>query len=173
MRRIKEASWWYWLATVGLLAAGLAGRAAGFQLAIVLCAVQVVHFALRRKSLTAFPVQVRAGYLGLLLAAQWPPLHFLYWVQLVGTSAMVAVDYCFLARMLSLLPWNRSEPISWHLAARRIFSPPVSGSILNQPVALASSVTPVPPRVRARRVVAQTARTMQTPASRNGCPCDL
>jgi hypothetical protein len=158
MQRINEASWWYWLVAVGLLAAGLAGWRAGFQVAMVLCAVQIVHFAWRRKSLTAFPVQIRVAYLGLLVAAQWPPLYCIYWVQLVGTTAMVTFDYCFLARMLSLSPWNRHEPFSWRLVARRIFSPPVSGSILNQPVSEISSATPVPPRVRARLVAARAAR---------------
>jgi len=128
--RFREAGWWYWLATVGLLAAGLAFWPPALLGAIGLTLVQVVHFACRKRSLTAFPVQVRWAYLAMLLAGLWEPLRVLYWIQLVGTTAMVTVDYCLLARLLSLLPGNRSEPLTLSLVARRIFSAPRRGSIL-------------------------------------------
>ena len=85
---------------------------------------------MRASGVAAFPVQVRVAYLGLLVAAQWQPLYWIYWVQLVGTTAMVMFDYCFLARCLSLLPWNRTEPLSFHLVLRTFFSAPVPGNIL-------------------------------------------
>ncbi|MEW5792622.1 MAG: hypothetical protein ACOY4L_00780 [Pseudomonadota bacterium] len=68
----KSVAWWYWLATVLLLGLGLlGGYFAAFYAAIVLTAIQVVHFALRDRSLASFPVQVRIAYLGLLLLALW------------------------------------------------------------------------------------------------------
>jgi hypothetical protein len=91
---------------------------------------QAAHFLLREGRPSAFPVQVRVGYLGLLLAGQWDPLYFVYWVQLVGTTAMVAFDYCPLARALSLMPWNRQQPLSARLVLRTFLAPPVKGSIL-------------------------------------------
>ena len=102
MFEIRNIGWWYWLATLVLLAGGLAGWPSGIDLATALCAVQVVHFAIRTGSPTSFPVQVRAAYLDLLVAGNWPPLAFVHWVQLAGTSATVVFGYCPLARMLSL-----------------------------------------------------------------------
>ena len=43
---------------------------------------------------------------------------------------MVLVGYCPLARMLSLLPWNRRQPLSVALVRRTFLSAPVSGSIV-------------------------------------------
>lgn len=51
-------------------------------------------------------------YMVLLVCGLWEPLRFLYWIQLIGTSAMVLVGYCLLARILSLMPWNLREPLS-------------------------------------------------------------
>jgi len=125
----KGPVWWYWLVTVILLATGLAGYFPAFYATIALCLVQVGHFRKRSGSWTSFPVQVRVAYLGLLLLALWEPLRWIFWIQLVGTTAMVTVDYCFLARCLSLLPWNRSEPLSWQRVWRTFFSAPVAGSV--------------------------------------------
>lgn len=125
----KTIAWWYWLVTVCLLATGLAGVVEGFYFAILFCAWQVVFFYRRESSLSAFPVQVRLAYLGLLLLAQWPLLYMIYWVQLIGTCAMVLVGYCLLARSLALMPWNRSQPLTWTLLTSTLFSPPVTGSV--------------------------------------------
>lgn len=133
--RIHEAGWWYWLLTAGCLAASLGLRFEAVYLAVALCSVQVVHFGVRHRSLRAFPVQVRFAYLGLLAAGLWEPLRVLHGIQLVGTTAVVLVDYCFLARLMSLLPWNRRQPFSLALLGRTIFSRPVRGSILKSPAA--------------------------------------
>jgi hypothetical protein len=44
---------------------------------------------------------------------------------------MVLVGYCPLARALSLLPWNRSQPLSAALVRRTFVSAPVRGSIVD------------------------------------------
>lgn len=67
-------------------------------------------------------MQVRIAYLGLLILGVWTPLQCIHWLQLIGTSARVLVGYCFLARTLSLLPWNRFQPLSWALFNRTFFS---------------------------------------------------
>lgn len=118
----KNLSWWYWLATVALLTLGLAGWNAGFYLAIALGALQLGHFAWRAGNWTDFSVQLRAAYLGLLVLALWEPARFVYWIQLVGTSAVVLTGYCFLARSLSLLPWNRHESLSFQLLRKTFFT---------------------------------------------------
>ncbi len=130
MKTYRDITWWYWAATVPLLAAGLAGYDAGFMGAALLTAIQVVHFSYREGSATAFPVQVRIAYLGLLVLAQWHPFYWVYWLQLIGTTAMVLCGYCLLARVMSLLPWNRTEPFTLKLLARTFFSAPVPGNIL-------------------------------------------
>jgi hypothetical protein len=127
----RDIKWWYWLVTAILVVAYVAGSNAAIVAAIALSAVQLVHFAAREGELAAFPVQVRAAYLVLLVAGLYPPLGFIHWVQLVGTWAMVLVGYCPLARALSLLPWNRSQPLSAALVRRTFVSAPVSGSIVD------------------------------------------
>ena len=69
MIEYRSIGWWYWLVTVGFLTAGMSGWQTGFLLAIGLTVFQLIHFTIRERSITAFPVQVRLGYLLLLLVA--------------------------------------------------------------------------------------------------------
>jgi hypothetical protein len=126
----KEISWGYFALTAILLIVGLMGRFEAFYLATILSAVQVVHFRIREGSLRAFPVQVRLAYTAILLVALWGPMNWLFWVPAFGTPVQVLFGYCALARCLSLLPWNRREPLSWHLARRTFLSRPVKGNFL-------------------------------------------
>ena len=75
-------------------------------------------------------LRVRVGFLGLLIVGQIPYLGWVNWVQMAGITALLTIGYCPLARILSLMPWNRTRPMSWNLFATAIFSPPVEGSIL-------------------------------------------
>lgn len=118
----RDLDWWYWFLTVWLLAAGLFVWPAGILLAIVLCAVQLAHVIWLTQDLTAFPVQVRAAYGIMLVAGLWASSQWLHWMQLVGTTARVAAGYCFLARTLSLAPWNRWQPLSIDLIRRTYLS---------------------------------------------------
>ncbi|MEO8249177.1 MAG: hypothetical protein ABI589_07395 [Burkholderiales bacterium] len=125
----RELGWWYWAVIELLLLAGLAGRVEAFLLAAMLSIVQVVHFRLREGAFAAFAVQVRlayAGVLGFCLLAS-----ILFWLPACGTLALVLFGYCPLARMMSLLSWNRREPLSWRLARRTFTAPPGRGSILH------------------------------------------
>lgn len=126
----RAPSWWYWLATVSCLTAGVAGRTEGFVLAIAITVVNLAHFAWRERRLAAFPVQVRIAYLLLLLLALPQPMQPIYWIPTIGTWAQVLFGYCAMARTLSLLPWNRSLPFTRQLIARTFFSAPVRGNIL-------------------------------------------
>ncbi|MGD8935159.1 MAG: hypothetical protein PVF07_01675 [Thiogranum sp.] len=126
----RDLDWWYWLATDLLLVAGLAGWRWGMLPVIGLTLVQVVHYLARERRVTAFPVQVRAGYLLLLVAGLFQPLAFIHWIQLAGTTAVVTVGYCPLARILALMPWNRDQPLTLDFVRKTVFSPPVAGSIL-------------------------------------------
>lgn len=126
----KEMSWQYWFVTACLLTAGVAGYEPAFLLAIGLTVIQLVHFALREGSVSAFPVQVRFWYLMLLLVALPGPMQILYWIPTVGTWAQLIFGYCTMARCVSLFPWNRKERFSAGLLARTFFSRPVPGSVL-------------------------------------------
>jgi hypothetical protein len=126
----QDLSWWYWLVTACLLTAGVVGYPAGFLLAIGLTLFQLVHFAIREKSLNAFPVQVRFWYLVLLLVALPGPLQLIFWIPTIGTWAQIIFGYCTMARCVSLFPWNRSEPFTLDLLQRTFFSRPVRGNIL-------------------------------------------
>ena len=121
---------WYWLATACLLAVSLACWRAGLWVTIAFVAVQLVHYLAREGSVRAFPVQVRVAFLALLFAGLAPPLGFVHWLQLAATCASVALDYCTLARLVSLMPWNRTRPLTLQLAWRTFVSPPVPGCLL-------------------------------------------
>lgn len=130
MLEYRSISWWYWLVTVGFLTAGVSGWPAGFLLAIGLTVFQLIHFIIRERGFSAFPVQVRFGYLLLLLIALPDQLQLIYWIPTVGTWAQVLFGYCTMARMVSLLPWNRKEAFSLVLVKRTFLSAPVKGNIL-------------------------------------------
>ena len=126
----RSMEWWLWTVTAAMLTVGLIADRAGLTAAIILTALQIPLVAVLRGGITSFPAQVRIGYLALLLIGLWNPLAFVHWIQFVGTWANVLVGYCFLARCVSLLPWNRREPLTKQKVIRTIFSVPVEGSIL-------------------------------------------
>ena len=126
----KQLNWWYWFMTACLLTAGLAGYKLGFNLAIGLSLIQLIHFALHEQSVTAFTVQVRFWFLLLVLLASPEPLQIVYWLPAAGTWARSLFGYCLMARLLSLLPWNRRVPFTRELVMKTFFSRPVRGSIM-------------------------------------------
>jgi len=130
MLEYRAISWWYWLVTVGFLTAGVSGWPTGFLLAIGLTVFQLIHFSIRERSFTAFPIQVRLGYLLLLLIALPENLQLIYWIPTIGTWAQVLFGYCTMARLVSLLPWNRKGAFSFALVKQTFFSAPVRGNIL-------------------------------------------
>jgi hypothetical protein len=126
----RENSWWYWAVTAVLLIIGVTRRFEAFYLATALSAIQVVHFRLRHDDFAAFPVQVRAVYTAVLLLASWEPMNWLFWVPTLGTPAQVLFGYCALARCMSLMPWNRREPLSAGLLRRTFLAAPLKGNVM-------------------------------------------
>jgi hypothetical protein len=122
MMTIHDLGCWYWFLTVGLLGAVLLGWPAGIFLAMVLCAVQIVHVIWLTRDHTALPVQVRIVYLAMLIAGLWDPLQWIHWMLLAGITARVLFGYCLLGRTLSLAPWNRRQPLSFPLVRRTFIS---------------------------------------------------
>ncbi len=126
----REATWWTWMLIATLLIAGLGGNEAARQAAMAVAAAQaLLYFAINR-SLLHFPTQVRVVYALWMAASFVPELTFMYWIQTAGTTALVLCGYCPLARMLLVLPWNRSVPLTWRRLATIAFHPPVRGSVL-------------------------------------------
>lgn len=122
--------WSYWLVTNLCIAIGLLFWPPAMFLAMATTAAHSGHFLMRSPGLTSFPMQVRIGFLALLAIGQVPGFGWVHWVQLLGTSALLTTGYCPLARLLVLLPWNRSRPLSRQLFAKAIFTPPVAGGIV-------------------------------------------
>lgn len=101
----------YWQLTALLLAAHFVSWPWGLTLAFAVNVLQVVHVGLRRRTWRALDVQVRVVFLALLALGTLPGLWPLHVVQFLGVNAFVVADYCLLARVLTLLPWNR--PCAW------------------------------------------------------------
>jgi len=129
MIEYKDIGWWYWLVSACLFTLGVSGNTTGFILAIGLTAFQLIHFLIRERSIKSFSVQVRIGYLLLLLVALPKPLQLVYWIPTIGTWAQIMFGYCAMARYVSLLPWNRSEKFSLGLLNNTFFSRLVRGSV--------------------------------------------
>src|SRR5262245_58462106 len=129
MKALKEITWWLWTLTGVLLAAELAGVESAFTIVVLLTTAQLVWMTFRERNLAAFPAQVRIGFLFVLGICYIPPFHWLLWVVTVATFARVLFGYCMMARILSLMPWNREVPLTVSLVTRTFFSPPVTGNI--------------------------------------------
>jgi hypothetical protein len=130
----RDIGWWYWLVTGVLLTVAIVGVPIGFDLAIslaiALSVIQIVHYYLREGLLTAFPVQLRIAVFLLLLLTKFDPSGLVVWVPLTGAAARVLFGYCMMARIISLLPWNRGGAFSVALLGQTFLSAPKRGNIL-------------------------------------------
>ena len=126
----RSISWWYWFTSACLLTTSVSGWPVGFLLVIGLTALQIIHFAIRARSARSFPVQVRLGYLLLLIMAAPEKARCICWLPIIGTWVQVLFGYCPMARAVSLAPWNRDQPLSIALAKQTFFSLPVRGSFM-------------------------------------------
>lgn len=124
----KAVVWSMWFLTwIGLLA-GLFNRTF-YEVVVAFSAVHTcLVLALNRFRVTAFPVQVRVVYLlWMAIGTYVPHMTALMYIPTVGLIGNLFFRYCFLARMMYLLPWNREEKFSLGLVARVVLSPPVDG----------------------------------------------
>lgn len=126
----KYTIWFYWFVTDISLAMGLMLWPELLYVTMLVVLLHGVHLYKISPYVFSFPIQVRLVYLGLLILGQLPYCSWIHWVQLVGTTVLLSLDYCPLARMLSLMPWNRSRVLSWKFVRAAIVSRPVNGSII-------------------------------------------
>jgi len=122
--------WIYWFIVVVFLVAALFVWPPAIYLSMLVTAVSSVHMYRYSPRVTSFPMQVRLTYLGLLVLGMMPYFNWLYWAMMAGGCALLIFDYCPLARMLSLMSWNRNQSMSWQFFRSAIFSMPVKGSII-------------------------------------------
>lgn len=126
----REITWWVWAFTAVFLAVGVLGLSVGFIAAVVLSIGQTLIFISKARSFRDFPVQIRVAYSLLLVVCYLPAMRWLYWLPTIGTFALILFGYCFAARVLSLMPWNRKEKLSLGLLGRTFLTPPVTGNIM-------------------------------------------
>ena len=124
----KPLSWSLWFVTWTGLMAGQFNNLY-FQYVV---AFSIVHsllvIALLDFRITAFPAQVRLAYLlWVVIGTFVPGMGFLMLITTIGVAANLSFGYCLLARLLTLLPWNRDEPFSLALLRRVFLSGPVNG----------------------------------------------
>ena len=75
-----------------------------------------------------FPVQLRIAYiLWVSLGTFVPELIYMMHMTTVGLGIRLAFGYCPMARMLYLLPWNRTQPFSLYLFVQTFIQPPGPG----------------------------------------------
>lgn len=124
----SETSWWYWRVSAALLTYGVFWNPMGFCFAGILGIAHAVHFIWIERSLTAFAVQVRLAYLAILILGAWEPLRVLYVAPFIGTWVLVLYGYCFLARVLAMMPWNRRTALTADRFWIILTAPPREGS---------------------------------------------
>ncbi len=139
MLDVKDTGWWYWVASTTCLWLAVTVYPAAFQIALLIGVVQLLHFIITERSVSAFPVQVRAGYFCFLLLAIPEGLQWLLWVPAVGTLARVLTGYCIMARHLMLLPMNRNVQLTMGFIKEAFLTPPMQGNILHGLPALKKS----------------------------------
>ena len=125
----QDWTWWGWLVTACLLLIGLMGMPEAFFAALLLSIAQSVLFFAWERAFKAFSVQLRLAYTLLLSICFFLPIRWLFWLPAVGTFALVIFGYCLMGRILSLLPGNRTEPMSLDLILRTFLTPPARGNV--------------------------------------------
>ena len=119
-----------WAATAVLLGLSLAGESWALPLALSLCAASTVYYAARLRSLRAYRVQIRLGFLGIAGLGALPGLAPILWLPLLGTTSQVLFGICPMARSLALMPWNRSGALGWRGFAAALTRPPGAEGLL-------------------------------------------
>jgi hypothetical protein len=120
---------WLWVILAGLLGWGLTGEPLARDAAMALAFSQAVGYLSVHRSARHFPTQLRIAYALWLAVSLMSPLFVMYWILAAGTAARVLTGYCAMARLLLVLPCNRSVPLTWRRMAIIAFHPPVHGSV--------------------------------------------
>ena len=120
----KTAAWWYWLASTVCLWLTVTGVYPAFDITLAIAVMQLMHFLIRDRAQPTLTIQIRAGYLFVLLLTLIPGFSWFLWVPAIGTLARVLYSYCIMARMLILLPFNRRESLTMSYVKKAFLTPP-------------------------------------------------
>ena len=99
----------------------------GLLVAICLTFASAIHCVLLTRS-GGLPLQVRIAFGILLICGLNAQLYAFQWILFVGVNALLVFNYCLLARLLVLMPWNRTIRFSLVLT-RRVLTSPVTHDI--------------------------------------------
>ncbi len=128
---LRDVSWWSWSVMAVLLSFSFAVEPWPIVAAIGWCAALVAYDCWAAEGdLGAMSVQVRVGYLTMLLAGVLPGMRWLHVLQLVGAILRNLTGYCLLSRLLALLPWNHVEPLTLARTGRILVAVPGGGGLL-------------------------------------------
>ena len=124
----KLLIWGLWFITWMGLVGGLFDRLY-FEYVVIFSALHAIFFLVMNTfNIKPFPVQVRIAYFLWVAAGTYVPhLTFLMYITLAGLTANLFLGYCPLARMMTLMPWNRNERFSIGLVGSVFLSPPMPG----------------------------------------------
>ena len=128
---LKDVTWWSWVAMIALLAVHLSGSAAWpiYAAAAACLTLMLCDLVLRRGDMRAMSVQIRFGYVILLMLGLLPGMSWIHWMQLAGTTVRVVTGYCLLQRELLMLPWNAHAPMTSAEMWRILRAPPGDGGL--------------------------------------------
>ncbi len=126
--RRRSLIWTLWFTTWVLLIGGLWNS----DLYVAVVAFSAVHFTfvwfMNGFHIAPFAVQVRFAYVvWVALGTYVPALYLLLPITMVGLVGNLFFRYCPLARLMYLLPWNRSHGLSARTLVRVFVSPGVDG----------------------------------------------
>lgn len=124
----KRVVWGFWFITWLGLMVGFFYRSF-YDYVVIFSAFHVLaFFFLFQYQVKPFPVQLRAVYLAWVIVGTYVPhMVILMYITTIGLASNLFLNYCPLARMMYLLPWNREEAFSFNLLKRVILTPPVPG----------------------------------------------
>ena len=104
----NKPEWWIWAITLVFIIAALAGWSDGYDIVMLISAIQVIYFTIREKSLFAFETQVRIVYFAFTLFGLWEAARFWFFLPLLlGTFMVTFFDKCSIAMLLKKMPWNK------------------------------------------------------------------
>ncbi len=129
--KIASLALWIWAILASLMLWGLTGQMLAREAAMALAFLQAIGFLFVHRSVRHFSTQLRIAYALWMVMSLVPPLFLMYWILSAGTTARVLTGYCAMARLLLLLPWNRSVPLTWRRIWTIAFHPPIQGSVVN------------------------------------------
>jgi hypothetical protein len=129
--KFGSLQWWIWATLACLMLWGLTGQMLAREAAMAFAVLLAIGYLLVHRTPRHFPTQLRVAYALWMAVSLVPPLFIMYWILAAGTTARVLTGYCAMARLLLLLPWNRSVRLTWRRIGIIAFYPPIQGSVVS------------------------------------------